>query len=156
MIEATHATTAPIAVRISIDAVCIRSGKELLRRPRWRSSTHPAEKYARSTRKNQHTLQALVTLNDPQFVEAAKKLAESTLQLGPEVAPDETAKIQFIAKRLVGRSFEPNEMTIVLSSLAELRKHYEANLLTQKSSWQWAKLKFLCPKQKNWPHGQCW
>ncbi len=73
-------------------------------------------------------LQALVTLNDPQFVEAAKKLAEATLQLPAEAAPDDTAKIQAIAVRLIGRSFQANELEIVKVSLEQLRKHYLANV----------------------------
>lgn len=72
-------------------------------------------------------LQALVTLNDPQFVEAGRKLAEDTLKLPSEVAPDDTARIQSIAVRLISRPFRPEELSIVLASLEQLRAHYVAH-----------------------------
>ena len=69
-------------------------------------------------------LQALVTLNDPQFVEAARKLAEATLRLPAEVAADDSARLQSIAARLLSRSFRPEELSIVLASLDQLRAYY--------------------------------
>ncbi|TWT76279.1 Planctomycete cytochrome C [Planctomycetes bacterium CA13] len=68
-------------------------------------------------------LQALVTLNDPQFVEAAKKLAEKTLL---ENESDES-RLQSIASQLLSRPFKPNELTILNSGLEKLRGHYEQN-----------------------------
>ena len=44
-------------------------------------------------------LQALVTLNDPQFVEAARALAQSALERGGETAEQ---RIDFIARRVAG------------------------------------------------------
>ena len=49
-------------------------------------------------------LQALVTLNDPQFVEAARVLAEKALKEGGAKAEE---KIDFIARRLLARPFTP-------------------------------------------------
>lgn len=72
-------------------------------------------------------LQALVTLNDPQFVEAARKLAENTLKQPKETAADDAARVQSIAVRLISRPFTPTELPIVLSSLDQLRAHYAAN-----------------------------
>src|SRR5208282_2486988 len=43
-------------------------------------------------------LQALVTLNDPQFIEAARALAQLTLEQGGE---DLDSRINFIARRLL-------------------------------------------------------
>jgi len=43
-------------------------------------------------------LQALVTLNDPQFVEAARNLAERTLKVG---GAQDAARIDFMAARLI-------------------------------------------------------
>lgn len=68
-------------------------------------------------------LQALVTLNDPQFVEAARALAQVALKERGEKAEQ---KIDFIAKRLLARPFAPDEMKIVQSSLADLLAEYKA------------------------------
>src|SRR5437870_6851373 len=50
-------------------------------------------------------LQALVTLNDPQFVEAARSLAQSTLK---QTASTD-GRLDFMAKRLLCRPFRPEE-----------------------------------------------
>ena len=67
-------------------------------------------------------LQALVTLNDPQFVEAARHLAQTVLLTG---APDDLAKIDQIARRLLARSLKPAEQEVVTASLADLRAAYK-------------------------------
>ena len=55
-------------------------------------------------------LQALVTLNDPQFVEAARRLAETTLKQGGDKTE---SRIDFTARRLLARPLRPQEMQIV-------------------------------------------
>jgi cytochrome c553 len=67
-------------------------------------------------------LQALVTLNDPQFVEAAKVLASAAIAS----APSDAARVDFIAQRLLARSFRQEEQVVVLAELAELLKQYQA------------------------------
>jgi hypothetical protein len=69
-------------------------------------------------------LQALVTLNDPQFVEAARHLAERALHEGGD---NDAARIDFVARRLVARSFNDEERSIVAASLASLLEHYSAH-----------------------------
>jgi hypothetical protein len=69
-------------------------------------------------------LQALVTLNDPQFVEAARALADRALEVGGET---DGARINFIAARLLARPFTADEMTIVKKSLADLKDWYKAH-----------------------------
>ncbi len=69
-------------------------------------------------------LQALVTLNDPQFVEASRKLAAMTLS---EPSLDDPARLQFIGQRLLSRSFNDAELKILASGLDKLRNHYRAN-----------------------------
>ena len=49
-------------------------------------------------------LQALVTLNDPQFVEAARALAQSALERGGETAE---LRIDFIAEAIAGAPVPP-------------------------------------------------
>jgi hypothetical protein len=70
-------------------------------------------------------LQALVTLNDTQFVEAARRLAELTLKAGGDTTD---AKLDFIAKRLLARSVRPEESKIVKESLEGLLNHYKAHV----------------------------
>jgi len=68
-------------------------------------------------------LQALATLNDPQFIEAARHLAERALA----AAQKEDEALQFIAERVLARPLTSKELKIVQGTLAEARAHYEAN-----------------------------
>jgi hypothetical protein len=67
-------------------------------------------------------LQALVTLNDPQFVEAARFLAEKTLKEGGDKPED---RMNFMAKRLLSRSLRAEEVTVVQTVLNDLLAHYK-------------------------------
>jgi hypothetical protein len=69
-------------------------------------------------------LQALVTLNDPQFVEAARVLAERALKQGGESVE---SKLDFLALRLLARPFYPAERPIVEASLNDLLSHYRSH-----------------------------
>ncbi len=68
-------------------------------------------------------LQALVTLNDIQFVEAARHLAERAMLDSPETS----ARQDFIARRLLGRSLRAEEAAIVSRGQAALEEHYRAH-----------------------------
>ena len=68
-------------------------------------------------------LQALVTLNDPQFVEAARVLAEHALKAAPET----DARIDFIAHRLLARPLRAEETTTIEKSLSDLEDFYKAH-----------------------------
>src|SRR5262249_27589894 len=74
-------------------------------------------------------LQALVTLNDPQFVEAARVLAETVLK----EAKTADARIDALAVRLLARPFRADELTVVKESLAELEQTYKAKPADAKS-----------------------
>ena len=69
-------------------------------------------------------LQALVTLNDPQFVEAARVLADRTLELGGE--SDDT-RLEYLSTRLLSRPLVAAETSIVKQSLADLAEWYKAH-----------------------------
>ncbi len=56
-------------------------------------------------------LQALVTLNDPQFVEAARTLAESRCEDRRRVALPSAGEL--LAKRLLSRPLTPDETAII-------------------------------------------
>jgi hypothetical protein len=68
-------------------------------------------------------LQAFVTMNDPQFVEAYRQLATLAIQSGS----DPTARLQFIAQRLITRDLTAEEITTMQQTLATATKHYSAN-----------------------------
>src|SRR5262249_19570865 len=67
-------------------------------------------------------LQALVTLNDVQFVEAARHLAQQALTTGGAATP---ARLDFIARRLLARPFQPEEQKVVQGILDGLLAHYK-------------------------------
>ena len=66
-------------------------------------------------------LQALATLNDPQFVEAARHLAEVALTRSRK---DEEA-LQTMAERLLSRPLTAKELAIARGTLKEMQSYYE-------------------------------
>ena len=64
-------------------------------------------------------LQALVTLNDPQFVEAARALAQESLQQRGDA-------LDFMAERLLARPLTANERKIIESNAQDLIAEYQA------------------------------
>jgi hypothetical protein len=73
-------------------------------------------------------LQALATLNAPQFVEAAKALAQLTLNQTVALDPKNIeARVDVMAKRLLARSLRPEEMTVVRDSLTRLLSAYRSH-----------------------------
>ena len=69
-------------------------------------------------------LQALVTLNDVQYVEAARVLAQRALKEG---GPTPESRIDYIARRLLARPLRSDELTVVKRSLADLTGFYDAH-----------------------------
>ncbi len=69
-------------------------------------------------------LQALVTLNDIQYVEAARVLAQRALKDGG-ATPE--SRIDFLARRLLARPFRADETTVVKRSLADLTGFYTSH-----------------------------
>ncbi len=62
-----------------------------------------------------------MTLNDPQYVEAARHLAELTLAQGDAEIP---LRLRFLAGRLLGRELTEKELGIVTASLQDLTAYY--------------------------------
>ena len=69
-------------------------------------------------------LQALVTMNDTQFVEAARYLAERALRAD---AGNLDRQVDFMTSRLLARPLEPREREIVRSSYRDYLKFYSAH-----------------------------
>ena len=68
-------------------------------------------------------IQALVTMNDPQFVEAARVLAQWCLK----TSGDDEARIQSAVGRLLCRPPRPAEKMLLQASLQSLKTHYTSN-----------------------------
>ena len=66
-----------------------------------------------------------MTLNDPQFVEAARRLAQRTLA---EAAEADDARIDFMARRLLARPLrDAEEAEVVRGSLDRLVAYYQSH-----------------------------
>ncbi|QDT41712.1 Planctomycete cytochrome C [Gimesia alba] len=70
-------------------------------------------------------LQALVTLNDPQFVEAARNLAQEAVLNGGDQFEE---RVQFVAQRLLARNLRPEEQAIAQSSFDDLAAYYTSHI----------------------------
>jgi hypothetical protein len=84
----------------------------------------PAREFSCLRRERTNTpLQALVTLNDPQFVEAARALAAGALRHSAEDA----ARMDFVARRALSRPLGEKEAGVTARVLEGIRAHYKAN-----------------------------
>lgn len=68
-------------------------------------------------------LQALVVMNDPQFVEAARVLAAKVIA---EDSLDEASRVRTVFRILIGREPDPTEQSILLAALGEQRGWFTA------------------------------
>jgi hypothetical protein len=83
----------------------------------------PSREYCVVRRERTNTpLQALVTLNDPQFIEAARHLAQATLKEGGAKVE---SKIDFLFVKLTARPPRAEEIKIVRESLDDLLAFYK-------------------------------
>jgi len=69
-------------------------------------------------------MQALVTMNDPQFVEAARVLAQRAMQASHGSVG---GAIDFMTARVLARAFTPAEQEIVRRAYQDFVTHYQAN-----------------------------
>jgi len=100
----------------------------------WKRSAPPAsmELFNAPTRENctvrrertNTPLQALTTMNDPQFVEASRNLAERTLRAGGGF----DKQLDFLSLRALARPFAKDERAILRSAYIDLQAHFERHL----------------------------
>jgi len=84
----------------------------------------PAREFCMVRRERTNTpLQALVTLNDPQFVEAARHLSESAILEGGEGFE---GRLHVVGLRLLARDFRPEEVEILRRCHEKLASFYQA------------------------------
>ena len=85
----------------------------------------PTREHAAVRRERTNTpLQALVTMNDPQFVEAARYLAQAALRQAPA---DFGGRLGFMTARLLSRDFGAAERTVAERSYQDFLRHYGSN-----------------------------
>jgi hypothetical protein len=85
----------------------------------------PSREFCTVRRERTNTpLQALETLNDPQFVEAARGLAQLALARSDNSAE---RRIDFMARRLLSRPLAPEEMQVVKASIDRLMAYYQSH-----------------------------
>lgn len=69
-------------------------------------------------------LQALVTMNDVQFFEAARALAEESIA----AAEDLDSRVEYMSARVLARPLGDRESEIVAESYRDFLRHYDSNL----------------------------
>ncbi len=84
----------------------------------------PSREFCTVRRERTNTpLQALVTLNDPQFVEAARHLAEVALKEG---GASNEGRMDVMARRLLARPLRNEEIGVVSGLVKDLLAHYQS------------------------------
>jgi hypothetical protein len=68
-------------------------------------------------------LQALVTMNDPQFVEASRNLAEHAIKAAGTEAD---SRLDYITGRVLARPFNPRERASMRGALKDLLSYYDS------------------------------
>ena len=68
-------------------------------------------------------LQALVTLNDPQFIEAARHLAQNALNTS---GGDEAKAFDYVGQRVLGRNLNAKELPVVATNKKQLLAYYQS------------------------------
>ena len=68
-------------------------------------------------------MQALVLLNDPQFIEAARGLAERAMRHSDKY----DQRVAFISQHILARNLSAVERTVVRASHSELAEFYDAH-----------------------------
>jgi len=124
-----------VAIDTNLSRFVQDTGEKLYRRSLYtywkRSSPHPAmmtfdaptrEKCTGTRSRTNTPLQALVTLNDPQFVEASRAFAERIVRGGANPAD----RVRFAVKAALGRPATDREITLLAGLADSQRRRFEA------------------------------
>jgi FAD/FMN-containing dehydrogenase len=65
-------------------------------------------------------LQALVTMNDPQWLEAARRLAERVMLKSPTT----DARLDYLGRLVLGRPWAPDDRAVLVAELGQFRATY--------------------------------
>jgi Protein of unknown function (DUF1553)/Protein of unknown function (DUF1549)/Planctomycete cytochrome C/Concanavalin A-like lectin/glucanases superfamily len=85
----------------------------------------PARDVACTRRQRTDTpLQALVTMNDPQWVEASRSLAERLIKQGGK---QPAQRIQYLSELVLSRDPSPQMASVLEQSLKQMQQHYTAD-----------------------------
>ncbi|MBI2686533.1 MAG: DUF1553 domain-containing protein [Acidobacteria bacterium] len=68
-------------------------------------------------------LQALATMNDPQYVEAARGLAQNAIRAGTSF----DGRLDFVSGRVLARPFGAKEREVLRKAYVDLQAHYESH-----------------------------
>lgn len=93
--------------------------------PQMNTFDAPSREECRVRRERTNTpLQALLLMNDPQYIEAARYFAQSIID---SPASEDKTRIESMIERAMGRKSNAAELAIILKDLREHRKEFEAN-----------------------------
>ena len=93
--------------------------------PRGLHFNAPTREHTTVRRERTNTpLQALVTMNDTQFIEASRYLAQRAMR---EAGDDFDRRLDFISRRLLARGFEPEERAVAKRTFDGFVNFYDAN-----------------------------
>ena len=85
----------------------------------------PTREHATVARERTNTpLQALVTMNDTQFMEAARFLAQKAMR---KETTGFAGRLDYMTIRLLSRELDENEQRVAKESFEQFRQHYEAD-----------------------------
>ena len=84
----------------------------------------PSREFCTVRRERTNTpMQALVVLNDPQFIEASRYLAQRTLTVAGDTVEN---RLDFLGRRLLARPWRMEELAVLEKSVANLVAYYQA------------------------------
>ncbi len=86
----------------------------------------PSREFCTVRRERTNTpMQALVALNDPQFVEAARYLAQRALTAAGDTVEN---RLDFLGRRLLARPWRMEELAVLEESAANLVTYYQGHV----------------------------